>query len=41
MFMCIFNYLLSFKHFLNMFCASFGMDIFHLCAEQYNVQCKQ
>ncbi len=27
MFMCIFNCLLSFKHFLNMFCASFGMDI--------------
>ncbi len=28
MFMCIFNSLLSFKHFLNMFYASFGMDIF-------------
>ncbi len=28
MFMCIFNCLLSFKHFLNMFCASFGMEFF-------------
>ncbi len=28
MFMCIFNCLLSFKHFLNMYCTSFGMDIY-------------
>ncbi len=28
MFMCIFNCLLSFNHFLNMFCASFGMELF-------------
>ncbi len=28
MFICLSNCLLSFKHFLNMFCASFGMDIF-------------
>ncbi len=26
MFMCIFNCLLSFTHFLNMFCTSFGME---------------
>ncbi len=37
MFTCVFNCLLSFKHFLNMFCASFGMDIFHLSI----LQCKQ
>ncbi len=28
MFKCLLNCLLSFKHFLNMFCACFGMDIF-------------
>ncbi len=30
MFTCLFNCLLSFKHFLNMFYSSFGMDIFHM-----------
>ncbi len=37
MFTCLFNCLLSFKPFLNVFCASFGMDIFHSCV----LQCKQ
>ncbi len=35
MFMCLFNCLLSFKHFLNMFCASFGMDMLHSCVLQF------
>ncbi len=39
MFLCLCNCLLSFKRFLNMFCISFGINIFHLCIEQYNVQC--
>ncbi len=34
MFTCLFNCLLSFNHFLNMFCTSFGMDIFQSCVLQ-------
>ncbi len=37
MFTCLFNCLLSLKHFLNIFCASFGINIFYLCV----LQCKQ